>query len=525
MYTWSEFIDEVVRRLTDKKPDNAAFTEAQAEYVKARMASELTYQADLYAIHQNRYTSLRRKLAGYATTLSQSDQRTAVRAMITDTVPDNNQFALACYYWLKANLKMEVNTTPAEGTGWQQLYRAQRIKLLGFAHTYADAAALKAAVLAYMAVDGANEYASSFTDSHLAVVVADLQGLATWFNRQVDAAAADLQSLRDRVVKETRAGVIELQNMVESFKAGQVSILTESDAVPNGSASLLTLPEQAAVKEAWLTWPDDEGVTVCRRCEALLVPWERRFEEMLCGTQTCPQISIDPYGRRALVTPALKADEIELELVWDGLKLSFGDNDPVPFDEGVAQAVSHYVNSRLALELGDTVAVAREYERLFLDRQQLLYLEARDRGTVQRGRYAEAGRCKPCFGGCSSPTASTQTSPPTGLDTYQINTDGTVTLEIPARIYHYSLQAEYAAGTAPYTHTFNLSSRYRVGGNRLELLLGVPASTNPTIIIKDQDSDAELVSFTHDGVAGWFRGDLTFVDGAWQVWGWSRVGT
>lgn len=521
MFTWGQWVQEVISRLTDKEPDNAAFTEAQAEYVKARMASELNYSADLYAIHQNRYTALRRKLVGFATTLNQAQQRTAVRDLITDTVPDNALFALACSYWVKAHLKGEINASPAEGQSWMQRYQAARMKLLGYQHTFANVAALRTAVNSLLLVDGAEDNATTFTHAHIDAAAADLQGLATWFNTQVEAAAADLRSLRMRVLKEIRAAVIAMQELIDPYREGQVSVLTEADGIAIGTrATQLTMPEQARLREAWVTWPDGDGVTLCRRAEAFLVRWEDRHREMLCGSRKCAQIAIDPGTRKLLVTPALVSGEIELELVWDGLKLSFGDGDPVTFDEGTANAAAHYVNGKMALELGDAITVSREYERAFLDAQQMLYLETRDRGSVAHApiRRDERLRC----GGCSNPDNLSDCMD--GYEEMTVSASAAETLLIDAKHKNYGVRLTLLDGTAPYVFALTLEAITRKANNEISMLVGFPSSANPTLRIYDNEG-TNLIDIVHDGVPGWFQATFKFNGNVWYLWGWNRVGT
>lgn len=382
MYTWEQWVDEVIVGLTDRQPDDDLFTEAQAAYVRARMASELAANADLYALHQNRYTALRRKLVGYTTTLEPAAQQTAVRTLITDVVPDNNLFIVACAYWIKAHLTAEINRNAAEGGNWLGRYKEMRTKLLGYSHSYANLAALEVEVKKLMLVDGLADNGSTFQTAQLAAAVSDLQGLASWFNAQVAAAAADLTGLRARVLKEIRAGAIELQNFIDAYRVGHTTVFKAEDVTASGAASRGLLPEQARLREVWVTYPDELGDTSSRRVEAVRIPWELRHTELICGEGDRALIAYDPGLTNFLVTPALVADEVELEIVYDGLKFDFSYDDTVPFDEGAAVAVRFYVNSKMGLELGDPIQTVREYERHFRDRLALLYIEAKDRAEM-----------------------------------------------------------------------------------------------------------------------------------------------
>lgn len=522
--TWEEFKDAVINRITDKKPDDAAFSEAQAEYVRARLALELDGDNNAYTIHQNRYTSLRRKLAGYLTTLDAAAQRTAVKALVSDMAPDNTTFALACSYWVKAHTVNEVNRNPQEAGSWMSMYRSTRRRLLGFAHSFADPAALRAAVQPFLAVDMLSDNLTSFLDAQLAAVVSDLQGLGGWFNQQVTASKADLEGLHDRVEKEIRSAVIILQQHVEIYKKGQDTTYTEGQVTPEGFCSSGALPDQAQIREAWIVYPDpdDEGAaTTCRRREAVLVPWTDRHAVMLCRECEYPMIAIDPYGRDFLVSPPLIDGEVELELKWDGLKLSFEDADDTPLDESAADAVALQVQSKLAVEFGDGVTVARELAKQADDRMGFCYIEANRRRVV--AVPAVAGNFPRC-GGCSCASSSSSSSTTlSGYEELAIDAAGTSEISFHPRLKGYHVLARLAEGEGAYTHVISLLAADRASGHTVSILVYLPASVNPRLQIIDAETETAWVDVQHDGEAGWFRGDFTFSGESWSLWGWAPV--
>lgn len=378
--TWQEFIDAVVRRLSDGQPAEPMFTEAIAEYLRARIAQELRGDKDGYAIHQNRYTALRRKLCGFLTTRDDATLRADVRLMVSGIVPDDKLFALACSYWVQAHGVGQVNRNQEEAGAWMGMYRQRRTELLGFTPSFANTAALRAQVEPLLVTSALSDNLSAYLDAQLEAAKSDLVGLAQWVNQQIAAAKADLESLHERVEKEIRSAVIGAQELVTVYQIGQVTTLAEDDVTADGLASIGSLPEQAALREAWMVWPDGADRRRRRRCTQ--VAWEGRDDLLVNAETSTPLIAIDPYARAFLVAPALVEDEIELDLHWDGVKLDFESTDATPFDEGLAEAVALRVQAALAPEFGDAAALAREYTRQANDRIGLLYVETLRRKSV-----------------------------------------------------------------------------------------------------------------------------------------------
>lgn len=377
-YTWQQFIDAVIERLSDGKPSEAMFTEAVACYVNARIAQDLRGDKDGYAIHQNRYSSLRRKLSGFATLRTDNTLRTDVRALLTDVAPSNELFALACSYWLQAHGVGAINRNPEEAGSWMAMYRQRRVQLLGFSPSFADTAALRAAVNPLMTTSALSDNLSAYMDAQLEAAKSDLVGLGGWVNQQIAAAKADLQSLGDRVAKEIRAAVIGMQELITVYRLGQVSTIEYADLTADGFAMRGTLPEQAAIREAWII---DKAQPECGRVRCSQISWECRHDFLICAEPSEPTIAIDPYGKMFIVGPAIREDVTALELHWDGVRITFNGSDTVPLDEGAVEAVALRVQAQLALEFGDGQAVAREYNRLADQRMGLLYTE-----TLRRKR-------------------------------------------------------------------------------------------------------------------------------------------
>lgn len=251
--TWQQFIDAVTARLSDAKPSEGMFTEAVAEYLRARIALELRGDKDGYALSQNRYTSLRRKLAGFATARSDTTLRADVRSLVAPVAPSDALFAVACSYWVQAHGVGAINRNVEEAGSWMAMYRQRRVELLGYTPSFANIAALRAAVEPLL-ISGFTENLPSYYETHLQTARSDLTGLAQWVDQQIAAAKADLAGLQEKVTKEIRSAVIGIQELIRMYQIGQTTTIAADSVAVDGLASAGILPEQAAIREAWMVF-------------------------------------------------------------------------------------------------------------------------------------------------------------------------------------------------------------------------------------------------------------------------------
>lgn len=402
-YTWKQFVDGVISRLSDRVPDESAYAEALAEYVKARIAMRFGKGAEEYALHENRWTSLKRKLSGFGTSTNAAGRLTAVRDLIKDIAPDDEQFVMACYYYVKGHVVHDVNRNGQDSAAWTARYSELRLRLLGHTTTLNEAD-LKAAVLELVGTDGVGSTMDAWVSRMIKSARSDIEGFAAWLSSQIEAAAAEVSAMRSRIEDEIRNAVTLVQQYADTYCEGQVANITNADTVPNGYASLGQLPAGARPREVWVLYPDPEDADVTfRRVEACVVPWSENFE--LISRKTCtPLISIDRYGKTFLCTPQLSDGEIELEIKWDGVRTDFADDDVVTFDDKVMEVVALGVRSALAREENSRVTQSREFGGEFMSRLGDLLIEANERkGSFLPGET----KSKPCCGGCSDTTATT----------------------------------------------------------------------------------------------------------------------
>lgn len=288
------------------RPSSASdtlFTEAVVEFVRSKLGNEGSGQ---------RFAALKRELAGFGTTLNDGQIQGAVRTILSDGARTNTMFAKACALYARAEIAREIDARDQEGIQSAKAvadkcaadYRELRIRLAGFTHTFANAAALLTEVKKYLPVDQVR----TNTDTFLSVIVAnaaedlqslnawidaqistaktELQGVGTWINaeianaksdlegvdvwlnnqiatakadlialddwinRQIEAAKADVEALKDRVDRELRAAVINLQDYIRAYTVGHSRTIVEGDIEQDGNASLGRLPEDSQLRSA-----------------------------------------------------------------------------------------------------------------------------------------------------------------------------------------------------------------------------------------------------------------------------------
>lgn len=414
---WSDFILGVTQRLTETLPTEATFTEAQAAYVKARLVLDnLAPRQDttaIYTLNQNRYTSLRRKLAGFLTTQSPTTQQANVSALVTSGTATDKLFESAVTLYLKAQIARDLENDAELAVQFLAQYEEMKFKkLLGYQYTGSTGtltANVTQRLISTTTSPGNATYISDMVlDSYSA-----LMGIAASFNANVAAAAADLQSLNNRVVNEIRAAVIRIQEIIPGYQVGQVSTFNRVNTSQIGHARTGVLPPQAQIQEARIIQVPNPGAvgsivplfqssnpplgTAARLLvdsksdPVTVIPWEQRYRAMVERRSRQRMISISPDCQYFMVPNDTLNWENMLSIEWNGLALNFINTDTVPFDEGVMQAAGFYVQAELALEFGDPEKTVADYRQRFLDRQSLLKVEMDKRGSVEWAHMRPGG--------------------------------------------------------------------------------------------------------------------------------------
>lgn len=289
-----------------------------------------------------------------------------VKELMTDIVPDDDNFVRAVAEYVKYKISREANHDLNEANSFLQTFTFQRNRLVGFKTTL-NSSDLRTAVNPLITVDanrlGNISEPGGFVDKCIAEAKADIEGFST------------------RIDSLIRQGVIDIQHHVPMYRNGHETIYESTDVLEDGSASRGELPDQCIVHSAHFIKECDEG---CKKVPLSNYDWNRRFS-LTRGTQALNAghgfIAIDPQCSTFYVYPKIE-DDIKLLVTWTGTKLDFADGDTVPFDEPMAFAVAEYVKAFIGPrnELQTYFhPTAGTYTRL----RRNLILESRDRRQMR----------------------------------------------------------------------------------------------------------------------------------------------
>lgn len=109
----------------------------------------------------------------------------------------------------------------------------------------------------------------------------------------------------------------------------------------------------------------------CVRYKLDFMAWSHR-QNMICGRLPHYFYTISPHGKQFIVTPAL-TENTKLQVVWDGYKYSFGDDEEVQFPPEAAEAVAAYVMWKIARTVDKNLPLSKEYEQDYLKLRLALF--------------------------------------------------------------------------------------------------------------------------------------------------------
>lgn len=126
--------------------------------------------------------------------------------------------------------------------------------------------------------------------------------------------------------------------------------------------------------------------------------------------------------------------------------------------------------------------------------------------------------------GGSLPTIPTQTAADT--QTLSLSTAGTSTITLGAYVRERYLRLTIGTGTGIYTRNVVLDVADREDGNVVDVMVAMPASTNPTVKFYDASTGGTLLlTMPTDTVAATFH--LKFIysstSGAWELWDYTQL--
>lgn len=146
---------------------------------------------------------------------------------------------------------------------------------------------------------------------------------------------------------QIQMAVIDLQEMIPQLRIGNETLYLPGDFAQEGSADRAVLPPNCYPREAYLVKCFDDGHADRHPCDQ--IDYQKRFE-LVEGVYPVNDnrgvIAIDPQSYTFYAYPHL-TDGWLLSLFWDGQKYDFLDDEQVPFELDVANAVSLYVKAML----------------------------------------------------------------------------------------------------------------------------------------------------------------------------------
>lgn len=156
---------------------------------------------------------------------------------------------------------------------------------------------------------------------------------------------------------------------------------TALDVIDNTNAVVLT---SAGTGTTTLIWGQ-------QRFPCTVTPWKDRHTlefGALCVNNQNGAISFDPNGLIFMVYPRLQevnADGLNeyFELNWDGVKISWEDNDTTPFDEQMTDAVAEFVQAKFSRHVDRDIPAAEAAEKEGKRASAGCYIDAKRRGDVK----------------------------------------------------------------------------------------------------------------------------------------------
>lgn len=389
----------VIALISDVQPNDTTYVRALVDYMKAMAARDLAGDQNSYAANFTAYKIQRKKLLGYTTALSDATVKTNVKALIMDTTIDETTAIKAIANFVKSRIAVEVDKDLTIAASYDGLWKSDRARLLGYTIT-SSPSTLRTEVNKLITVDGDRQGIDEFITQQVALAQKEIQGLDTFLSNAILQGKADVIAMNaefDALIPQAKAdisgltipidawiaqavneiaglanivdttidngkddlsggapileqfirqAVIQLQTFVEFYRTNHQTTIAFADVTDSGEASTGTMPAgEPMLRDAYYVNVADGW----KRNPIESYDWDNRFDLMngspMMATGTF-FMAVNPGASQFLVFPAL-LDGNQLELFWDGIKLSFVDADVTPFDEGAVQCIADYVLSEL----------------------------------------------------------------------------------------------------------------------------------------------------------------------------------
>jgi len=182
-----------------------------------------------------------------------------------------------------------------------------------------------------------------------------------------------------------RQAVIDIQNAIPGYRVRHESIYLPTDFVDHSFASIGVLPPCAVVQDMWfLKKVADTYDEVNRWPMDVQLPWQDRYM-LFAGDYNVDAghavVAIDNGAYQFVVYPLVEAD-CYVSVFWDGLKLSFKDDEETPFDEPVFMAVAEFVRAYLTRDIDHDLAGYNSMFQSYLRYRSNLYVNWTERKRI-----------------------------------------------------------------------------------------------------------------------------------------------
>ncbi len=207
--------------------------------------------------------------------------------------------------------------------------------------------------------------------------VADVREHLTVHNRRLG-----IQVFIERHIKN---GVRDIQEHAPYYQAGHETVYLPADLALVGFASVGAMPDQA--NPISLEIQDVGEDCRCHAQEYFLWPNEH-VRDLLCGNVSLGRckffVAIDEHGRTFTAYPAIEPCR-QIVLTWDGyLDDGVTDDDLVPYDAHVVQAVAYWVLWKLAPEIDKNPLTAASSRETYMTERRKVIRISKDRVRFRR---------------------------------------------------------------------------------------------------------------------------------------------
>ena len=182
----------------------------------------------------------------------------------------------------------------------------------------------------------------------------------------VESQRIGIEHFRDQ---QLRAGVIDLQSLIPALQVGHTTSVAAPGFTVDGVLAGTCAAPDGVVRKIWLVSDvaDTDRPGSSNRKAYTSGSWAERQNLVLGLDTTIGRWLLSPDQQTILLSP-VPDDDHHVEIEWDGIKRTFGESDPTPFNEEMAEAVAEFVKAKIVQHVERDMATAathfQEYARL-----------------------------------------------------------------------------------------------------------------------------------------------------------------